>query len=146
APELAFNVSTTVLQLFALSLGDQADGGGSSDVEEVRQGQLRVILRHVQQHLHDDQMTASTLAQRFRMSRRYLYKLFAGQGLSPADYILGARLERCRDLLSDPGCTRQIGELAHAHGFTDASAFSHAFRRRFGVSPSDWRANVLSKR
>ena len=144
APEEAFDVSSTVLQLFALSLGGQADGGGVSGLEEVRQGQLRVILRHVHEHLHDGEMNADTLAQRFRMSRRYLYKLFAARGLSPADYILGARLERCRDLLADPACVRRIGELAHAHGFADTSAFSHAFRRRFGVSPSEWRGSSLS--
>ncbi|MFV0282444.1 MAG: helix-turn-helix domain-containing protein [Castellaniella sp.] len=138
-PDLAFEVSSTVMRLFALSLGEHADGGGVSSLEEVRQGQLRVILRHVHEHLHDSGMSAETLAQRFRMSRRYLYKLFASRGLTPADYILGARLERCRDLLGDPACTRQIGELAYAHGFLDTSAFSHAFRRRFGMSPSEWR-------
>ncbi|MGB3276032.1 MAG: helix-turn-helix domain-containing protein [Castellaniella sp.] len=137
---LAFEVSSTVMRLFALSLGEHADGGGASSLEEVRQGQLRVILRHVHEHLHDSGMNADTLAQRFRMSRRYLYKLFAARGLTPADYILGARLERCRDLLADPACTRQIGELAYAHGFIDTSVFSHAFRRRFGGSPSEWRA------
>ncbi|HET8704312.1 helix-turn-helix domain-containing protein [Castellaniella sp.] len=139
-PELAFEVSSTVMRLFALSLGEHADGGGVSSLEEVRQGQLRVILRHVHEHLHDVSMNADTLAQRFRMSRRYLYKLFAARGLTPADYILGARLERCRELLADPACARQIGELAYAHGFTDTSVFSHAFRRRFGLSPSEWRA------
>lgn len=138
--ELAFEVSSTVMRLFALSLGEHADGGGASSLEEVRQGQLRVILRHVQEHLHDSGMNADTLAQRFRMSRRYLYKLFSARGLTPADYILGARLERCRDLLADPACTRQISELAYAHGFIDTSVFSHAFRRRFEMSPSEWRA------
>ncbi|MBB6084500.1 AraC-like ligand-binding domain-containing protein [Castellaniella defragrans] len=139
-PELAFEVSSTVMRLFALSLGEHADGGGASSLEDVRQGQLRVILHHVHEHLHDGAMNADTLARRFRMSRRYLYKLFAARGLTPADYILGARLERCRELLADPACTRQIGELAYAHGFIDTSAFSHAFRRRFGLSPSEWRA------
>lgn len=141
----ADQVSATVMQLFALSLGGPPDDLSGSSLDEVRQGQLRVILRYVQEHLHDGEMNAATLALRFKMSRRYLYKLFATRGLSPADYILGARLDRCRDLLGDAAGVRQISELAHTHGFADSSAFSHAFRRRFGLSPSEWRARSLGK-
>ncbi|WP_232305067.1 helix-turn-helix domain-containing protein [Castellaniella caeni] len=141
----AEQISTTVMQLFALSLGGVANPVPDASLDAVREGQLRVILRHVHEHLSDDSLTVAGLAAQFRMSRRYLYKLFSLRGLSPADYILGARLERCRDLLSDPASTRQISELAHMHGFVDASAFSHAFRRRFGLSPSEWRASELRK-
>lgn len=144
APDEAFDVSTTVLQLLALSVGRHADDSGVSRQDEVRQGQLRVILQYVHQNLHDSELSATSLAQHFRISRRYLYKLFSTRRLSPADYILGTRLERCRELLADAACVRQIGELAHAHGFADASALSHAFRRRYGVSPSDWRSTAVS--
>lgn len=143
-PDETYDISATVLRLFALSLSSHADGGGASSLEEVRQAQLQVIQKYIHEHLHDDEMTATALAQHFRMSRRYLYKLFASKELSPADYILGARLDRCRELLSDPAYTRQIGELAHTYGFTSTSTFSHAFKRRFGQSPSDWRLNVLT--
>jgi len=143
-PDEAYDISATVLRLFALSLSSHADGGGASSLEEVRQAQLHVIQKYIHEHLHDDEMTATALAEHFRMSRRYLYKLFASKDLSPADYILGARLDRCRELLSDPAYTRQIGELAHTYGFTSTSTFSHAFKRRFDQSPSDWRLNALT--
>ena len=140
APDEAFNVSTTVLQLFALSISSRIEDNDLSRQDEVRQGQLRLILQYIHQNLHDSELNATLLAQRFRISRRYLYKLFSTRQLSPADYILSARLERCRELLADASCARQIGELAHTHGFADASVLSHAFRRRYGVSPSDWRS------
>jgi AraC-like DNA-binding protein len=34
---------------------------------------------------------------------------------------------------------RPIGDIAYRFGFSDAARFSHAFRKRFGVSPSEYR-------
>jgi len=34
---------------------------------------------------------------------------------------------------------RQIGDIAYRYGFSDAARFSHAFRKRFGASPSEYR-------
>lgn len=135
----AKDISATVLQLIGLNLCEHSGHGGMSGADEVRQGQLRMILQYIHDNLHEPGLSANKLAQQFRMSRRYLYKLFSIQGLSPADYVLGVRLERCRNLLAEPTLTRQVGELAYLHGFADASAFSHAFRRRYGMSPSEWR-------
>ncbi len=57
-----------------------------------------------------------------------------------ADFILSARLERCRDTLCDPAqAARPIGDIAYRFGFSDAARFSHAFRKRFGASPSEYR-------
>ncbi|WP_298053004.1 helix-turn-helix domain-containing protein [uncultured Paenalcaligenes sp.] len=53
------------------------------------------------------------------------------------------RLESSCQLLADPKYRRPIAELAYQHGFKDATAFSHAFRRRYGVSPTVWRQNYL---
>ena len=37
---------------------------------------------------------------------------------------------------------RQIGDIAFRYGFSDA-ARSHAFRRRYGVSPSEYRRRAV---
>ena len=53
-----------------------------------------------------------------RVSRRYLYNLFAQASTTPADFILSARLERCRDMLCDAAqAARQIGDIAFRYGF-----------------------------
>ena len=81
------------------------------------------------------------------MSRRYLYNLFAQASTTPADFILSARLERCRDMLCDAAqAARQIGDIAFRYGFSDAARFSHAFRRRYGVSPSEYRRRAVETR
>ena len=85
-------------------------------------------------------MSPASAAAAFRMSRRYLYNLFALAATTPADFILSARLERSRDALCDATqSVRQIGDIAYRFGFSDAARFSHAFRKRYGASPSEYR-------
>ena len=62
-----------------------------------------------------------------RLFRRHLRQ-------SPSGYYLGLRLERARTLLrySHLG----VAEIAAAVGFADTPAFSHAFKRIFGLPPS----------
>jgi AraC-like DNA-binding protein len=141
---MADEVSATVLRLMGLGLlgtesgfselQDTADRTG-----EVRRGQLQAILHHIHRHLHDPDLGPEALARQFRISRRYLYKLFELQGLSPADYIQATRLARCRDMLAGPGMQHSITELAYTHGFSDPSTFGRAFRRQYGMSPGEWR-------
>ena len=58
-------------------------------------------------------------------------------------YIQGRRLDRCFDeLLLAAGGHIGIAELAYRYGFSSESAFSRAFRLRFGASPSEVRAHA----
>ncbi|MEM8837203.1 MAG: helix-turn-helix domain-containing protein [Pseudomonadota bacterium] len=53
---------------------------------------------------------------------------------SPARYYTNLRLTRARLLLRDTALS--ANEIATACGFSDASVFSRAYRRRFGLAPS----------
>lgn len=85
----------------------------------------------------DSELTASGVAASIGVSRAHLYRAFAARGLAVGDVIREARLDEARRLLSLPH-GRGIGEIAHQAGYSDAAAFSRAFRRRFGLSPRDW--------
>lgn len=139
SPTALTELSDTVIRMMGMSLAEGRPAGTASALDEVRRGQLLQIQHYIQAHLGDSGLTAQALAAQFRISRRYLYKLFERQGQAPADYILAARLERACQMLGDGNSGRQIGELAWQVGFSDAAVFSHAFRRRFGVSPTEWR-------
>ena len=55
--------------------------------------------------------------------------------------IRDARLDRVRQrLLAPANLRRTIEEIARECGFADYSTFVRAFRRRFGLSPGEWRA------
>ncbi len=69
------------------------------------------------------------------VSIRSLNRAFrAGRKCSPMEFVRQRRLQRARDsLLREPGLS--ITEVALACGFADASHFSKAYSRAFGVSP-----------
>lgn len=54
--------------------------------------------------------------------------------------MAGWAIKLTGDTLAETAQTaRQIGEIAFRHGFSDAARFSHVFRNRYGVSPSEYR-------
>lgn len=109
----------------------------------VRTVQFLHIQQYIERNLHRSDLSVTELSRVFKCSRRYLYNLFATQQLSPADYIQRQRLESSCKFLANPNYKRPLFELAYQHGFKDATAFSHAFKRRYGVSPSVWRQQAL---
>ena len=97
------------------------------------------VLAHVERHLGDRDLTVAGVCRRFAISPRTLHNLFADADTSFAATVRNLRLERAAAALADPGTTATVLEIAAAHGFDDPTAFSRAFRRRFGVSPREMR-------
>ena len=58
-------------------------------------------------------------------------------GVRPQDYIIGAKIERARQLLSESDLT--IGMIAEALGFRDIFFFSRQFRQKAGQTPTEFR-------
>lgn len=82
------------------------------------------------------------LAARAGFSKFHLHRLFksvTGQALG--DYMLSRRLAQSLGLLS--GTKLRVDDIAAELGFYDHSAFSRAFSREFGVSPSHYRRNPV---
>jgi AraC-like DNA-binding protein len=96
--------------------------------------------RVIDQRLHDPSFDREALADALRISVRGLTRLFKSLQASPSEYIRMRRLEQCRcALLAPAGMT--VTEIALSHGFNDSSHFSSAFRKEFGMSPSEYRAS-----
>jgi AraC-like DNA-binding protein len=87
-------------------------------------------------------MGPDQLCREAAMSRSQLYRLLEGEG-GAAHYIQHRRLSESFAILCDTTNNLPIGVVAESLCFADASSFSRAFRREFGVSPSDVRAATL---
>jgi transcriptional regulator GlxA family with amidase domain len=89
-------------------------------------------------HLDRD-LSVETLAARANLSLRHFSRRFAAVfGCAPARYVEDLRMSEARRMLSQDGAT--IQRVAAAVGFASADVFRRAFERRFGLSPSDYRA------
>lgn len=111
-----------------------ADGAAEGGMAMARLVQIK---RVIERDLHDPRLTPAAIARKCGVSRSKLYALFAPQG-GVADYVRERRLRRAmRLLLGQEGGCRSIADVALACGFTNASAFSRAFKQRFGLTPRD---------
>jgi len=102
--------------------------------------QLSVMLDHLDRHFTDPRFNASTLAQKFGCSLRYVHKLFSGTGRSVGEHVSDRRILASARYLLDPDYRRNtIAEIAYAVGFSDISYFNRLFKRCNGLSPRDFR-------
>jgi AraC-like DNA-binding protein len=94
--------------------------------------------------LHDEparRWTVAALAAEVGLSRAAFAARFARLvGEPPLAYLTGWRMSLGADLLRDTGDT--VAAVARAVGYADPFAFSAAFKRTRGVSPSTWRARL----
>jgi AraC family transcriptional regulator, positive regulator of tynA and feaB len=101
----------------------------------------QLALDEVERSLADPELTPGLVADRIGVSTRYLHRLFESRGESFGRHLLARRLERCRAALIDPRRAElTVGEIAWRAGFTDPSYLARAYRRRYGVSPTEERS------
>ena len=105
-------------------------------------GQLaRQILRRIEGDYADAELTPERIANDLGISRRYLQALLTSAGTSFVQELNATRLDRASDLLGDPRArSLSLGEIAWRCGFLDPGYFTRLFRKRFGMTPSQWRA------
>lgn len=92
----------------------------------------------VRQNLAVRQFGPAQLGRLLGVSRSKLYRLFEPGG-GVAAFIQRERLNHAMALLTDPTENRSVNTIAAEVGFADHSTFSRAFRRAFGISPSEAR-------
>lgn len=112
-----------------------ADEFDAPDVDQRFAARIRTILGR---NLGDEDFDTEALARATAMSRASLYRR-CGEllGVTPAELIWAARLDRAAELLRTTDAT--AGVIAYACGFKTVPHFARRFRERFGASPAAYR-------
>ena len=140
-PDLQRAVIAHIHDLAAVVIGATRDAAEIARGGGLRAARLRAVKADIAERLADGDVRAAALALRQRVSARYIHRLFENEGTTLSQYVLGRRLALVHRLLSDLRYAHHtIGELAFRVGFGDLSTFNHAFRRHYGLTPSDVRA------
>ncbi|MCC7060137.1 MAG: helix-turn-helix domain-containing protein [Burkholderiaceae bacterium] len=138
APQSAREVGESIMQLVRLSLLELAGHESASTQRETLRERIKQL---VARRLGDPSLSVEAIAVALGCSRRQLYNAFCEEPDGVAGYVLAQRLEACRRDLEDP---RQdavsITAIALRRAFSHPAHFSRAFKARFDLSPSEWRA------
>ncbi len=106
----------------------------------------RLVRQEIDDKLADPALGPEWLAQRFRLSRARLYRMFDSAG-GVRHYIQHKRLARVHQALADPALSRErVMTIAARFGFRDKTVFSRAFRAMYGLAPSEFRNLAQSRR
>lgn len=125
-----------------LSLLYSANHATSSDERNV------VSAIHEAIHLMNQQpgtdIDLKDLAQKLNVSYTWFRRSFLQHtGLSPHQYLLQLRIARARSLLSET--TRTVQQAAFQLGFENEQYFCRLFKKKTGLTPSEWRAHSRRK-
>lgn len=144
-PKLRDVVVAHVHDLVCLMLGANGDARELAEQRGARAARRSAILREIKNRSGDLGLSAATIAALLGVTPRYVHLLLEETGKSFTHHVLARRLERATALLRDPHqSTRKIADIAADAGFTDLSYFNRAFRRHFGATPSDIRAESVA--
>jgi DNA-binding response OmpR family regulator len=106
----------------------------ATDVDEIF---LKRVLDQIEASMGDAQFSATALADEVGMSASQLNrKLNALLDQTAGRLIRSMRLQRAADLISQNAGS--LSEIAYATGFSSQSHFSTAFKKQFGVAPSEY--------
>lgn len=144
-PHSSSAVGDSLVSLVAAGLGT-LQGHQRVEASALKTYHLERIRRHIEERLHEPNLTIESVAHRLGMSESHLHRLFAGEPQSPAQYLWARRMDRCcRDLLDRTQAARPVSDIAFRWGFNDAAHFSRAFRERYGCPPREWRQRALAE-
>ena len=107
--------------------------------------QLRKIapaVEYMEEHFDRPDVRVCDLAALCGMSERYFLHLFqAYLSVSPKEFLIRLRLDQARQLLIAENLS--ISDIAQRCGFSDLFYFSRLFRKKTGLSPTEYRKKYV---
>ncbi|HDR9483155.1 TPA: helix-turn-helix domain-containing protein [Burkholderia aenigmatica] len=126
------------LVLFMHRPGGQAQFSVGLNLQATATPRLRALLADIADDPTGD-LSVAALAARMHVSERTFARSFLKEtGLSPARYVLAARVERAKALLERADWP--LERIAERSGFGSVDALQRAFAKCVGASPRDYRA------
>ena len=115
--------------------------------EEGENSQTALVMAHVRRYLEDNYMfdlSLDSVGEILHISPAYLSAQFKKyQKMNFLDCLTELRINAAKELLADP--FRSSAEVASMVGYEDASYFARAFKKRTGMTPTQYRRQASQK-
>ena len=103
-------------------------------------GQIERIRRRIETDYAED-ITLASLAEQYHVDASYLSRIFSRKyGESIISFLTRVRMEKAAQLMRDE--SRKLEAIAFLVGYDDYHYFSRVFRKKMGVSPSEYRSRL----
>lgn len=126
----------------AMVIPPHREGGQAQFIEQpmavsTQDAQINRLLDYLRKNIAK-QHTIDDLAAKTSMSRRTFTRHFSkATGMTLVDWLVNERLQRTRELLETTSLS--VDKIAELAGFQTPVSFRQHFKKRFQVSPRDWR-------
>jgi len=139
-PRLVRLYATHIYDLISLAIGATDDGRQIASQRGVRAARRDAIKAELSRN---PGATLRQLAEQQHITPRYVQMLFEEEGTTFGEFALERRLDSACNMLASPRYeTSPITAIALEAGFGDLSYFNRCFKRRFLMTPTDFRAQA----
>jgi AraC-like DNA-binding protein len=101
-------------------------------------------IEYIERHLGDQRLRPPQIAAALGVSLRYLHRAFDDKDVTVARYLRERRLEQVALALRTAERQPSLHDLADRYGFGSQDQLARAFRRRYGSSMTEFRADPPS--
>ena len=106
---------------------------------------VKSMVEYMSAHLEDQSLDIPKIAFALNVSRSALFeKTKSILDTTPAEILRSLRFEKARSLIRAGEHT--FTEIAYRCGFSDVHYFSSSFKQRFGMTPGEYKRNVVNSR
>jgi AraC-like DNA-binding protein len=136
-------LSMTMMSLWDVVRYDLLSYTGRLRVPDTCPPDVAVLLGFLNEHLYDEALTTAWARRRCGLADNNIHGRFAHYvGRTPGQYVTEHRLEASKRLLMHREL--KVVEIAHLLGYATHGAYTQAFRRRTGLTPTEYRNNLVT--
>ncbi|MGG3454011.1 response regulator [Paenibacillus rhizolycopersici] len=98
---------------------------------------------YIMSHYDDNDISIAKVCQHLHISTGYFSNIFKKETKTTfVNYLMGVRMDAAQDLLATTDL--KAFEIAERVGFADPNYFSFCFRKKYGISPKEYRTGARS--
>lgn len=143
--DLGADTARTLLDAALTVIGHavRADETALPARQTVTDRRLEEVLRFIEVHLADPELSTAMVSKGCGISPRYLSSLLRLKGTTFSELVWEQRLEKAKSWLSSSNPRDiSISEIAYGVGFKSAAHFSRMFKRVFEINPREFRGGL----
>lgn len=132
-----------LLQLWEILFRHLDRTSGTADRQRLNhtQAKLQKMMQYIHEHFPED-LTLADIASSASISKNRAIQIFQdGIQIPPISYLIQYRLSKAADLLYTT--TKPVSTIAAETGFTSAGYFCRCFKKRYQISPMEYRKRSL---